>query len=217
MIKFNERKCLKFKLLTFGIIGLLLSCDRPSKVPDAVTLTYASTDTCDSPDADINCCFINMPATLTNTIKIGTDNKLIISGTIFRSDGKTPYPDVIMYTYHTDEKGYYSKKGNETGFQKWHGHLHGWCKTDENGHYEIHSVRPAPYPGNTMPAHIHAALKEPNKDQPYYINDFVFKDDTFVTEKYVSSLINPGGTGIVDIEKSGDGNWTGKRDIVVAK
>ena len=46
--------------------------------------------------------------------------KLIISGTIYKADGKSPYPNITIYAYHTDSKGYYSKNGTETGVQKWH-------------------------------------------------------------------------------------------------
>jgi protocatechuate 3,4-dioxygenase beta subunit len=143
-----------------------------------------------------------------------TGEKLMISGTIFKAYGKTPFPDIILYAYHTDSKGYYSKSGNETGVQKWHGHFHGWCKTDSNGYYEIHTIRPARYPDNTMPAHIHAAIKT-DSGKMFYITDFVFKDDSLVNEKYLSSLVNIGGTGVVDIKKTTENTWTGKRDIIL--
>lgn len=175
-------------------------------------------DTCDNPDAKINCCFVNMPSKLKNVMTIGGQNepgdKLIITGTLFKSDGVTPYPNVIFYAYHTDNSGHYSKKGDEKGFQKWHGHLHGWCKSDGDGMYEIHTIRPARYPDNSMPAHIHAAFKLPD-GQMDYINDFVFNDDSLVNEKYLSSLSNLGGTGVVDIQKTAKKIWTGKRDLIL--
>lgn len=38
--------------------------------------------------------------------------KLMITGTIYQSDGKTPAPDVILYYYHTDTKAFMQiKKG----------------------------------------------------------------------------------------------------------
>src|SRR6187200_2016893 len=36
--------------------------------------------------------------------------KIEISGTIYKPDGKTPAPGVILYVYHTDQKGLYSPK-----------------------------------------------------------------------------------------------------------
>jgi protocatechuate 3,4-dioxygenase beta subunit len=89
--------------------------------------------------------------------------EMIISGIIYKSDGITPYPGVALYAYHTDEKGKYSKSGKETGVQKWHGRHHGWCVTDSKGSYEIRTIRPAPYPGNTIAAHVHTTLMEPGK------------------------------------------------------
>ena len=109
----------------------------------------------------------------------------------------------------------YSKKGNETGIQKWHGRLHGWLKTDNKGYYEIRSIRPARYPGNAIMAHIHAAIKL--DDGPaFHINDFVFKDDVLVNEEYLSRLNNIGGTGVVDVKKEGN-IWIGIRDITIEK
>jgi protocatechuate 3,4-dioxygenase beta subunit len=176
-------------------------------------------DTCDDPDAPIGCNFRDMPANLTHVMTIAdkeeTGDRLVVSGTIFKADGKTPYPNVVLYAYHTDSKGYYSKSGKETGAQKWHGRLHGWCKTDENGYYEIRSIRPARYPDNSMPAHIHIAVKEPKDKATYYISDIVFKDDSLVNKRYVNSIISMiGGNGIVALSKSTDGTWVGRRDIV---
>jgi protocatechuate 3,4-dioxygenase beta subunit len=175
-------------------------------------------DSCDNPDANISCCFMNMPISLTSTMLISkqveTGERLGITGTIFKSDGKTPCPDVILYAYHTDSKGYYSKSGRETGVQKWHGRLHGWCRSDKNGRYQIHTIRPAPYPDNSMPAHIHAAVKTVN-NQLYWITDYVFKGDPLVNDKYLSSLSNVGGTGVIELSNNLDNTWTGQRDIVL--
>ena len=211
---------MNISLYVLIILEFLVSCDQvtPNKNADQPYAATIQTDTCDNPDAAINCCFIGMPANPGSAMTIGNKDepgvRLVISGTIYKADGKTPYPNVILYAYHTNSKGYYAKAGNETGFQKWHGHLHGWCKTDENGYYEIRSIRPARYPNNTMPAHIHAAIKKPGNERAYYISDFVFKDDSLVNDKYLKSVIaTVGGTGIVDLEKSPDGTWKGRRNI----
>ena len=204
----------------FALIIHVSNCVRPTtKLNADIKIASSQTDTCDNPDANINCCFTNMPQSLTSTMIIAQKDepgdRLIITGTFFHADGVTPYPNVIFYAYHTDNTGHYSKKGKETGFQKWHGHLHGWCKSDSNGHYQIQTIRPARYPDNSMPAHIHAAFKTP-KGQVEYITDYVFKDDSLVTKKYLSSLFsNIGGTGIVEVEKTSPNIWTGKRDLIL--
>lgn len=204
----------------FGLLALtFFSCGQtPSTRHNNQQITTEQKDTCDDPDANISCCFINIPTTITSRMTIANQKeageKLIISGTTFKADGKTPYPNVIIYAYHTDSKGYYSKNGTETGVQKWHGRLHGWCKTDKNGHYEIHTIRPALYPDNSMPAHIHTAIKT-DSGLMYWITDYVFNDDYLVSEEYLSSLVNLGGTGVVDVSKNTENIWTGKRDIIL--
>ena len=209
-----------FNMIFLGLLSLtFLSCGQTTSQRQVnQNNNHLQIDSCNNPDADISCCFINMPSSLTSIMAITQrdepGDKLIISGTIFKSDGKTPYPNVILYAYHTDSKGYYSKNGTETGVQKWHGHLHGWCRTDNNGYYEIRTIRPARYPDNSMPAHIHAAIQKDN-GQLLWITDYVFKDDSLVDEKYLSLLTNVGGTGVVDINKISENIWAGKRNIIL--
>ena len=84
--------------------------------------------------------------------------------------------------------------------------------SDQNGYYEISTIKPARYPQNKFPAHIHAALKEPGS-KPYYINDFVFSDDSLVNFSYLSSLTLQGGSGIIKLEKLGADKLVGNRNI----
>lgn len=211
-------------IYTLIVLASFASCEQVISHTKAnePLIAHEAPDTCDDPDANINCCFINAPTNLNRIMTIASKEEpgeqMVITGSIFKADGRTAYPDVVLYAYHTDNKGYYSKAGKETGVQKWHGRLHGWCKTDVNGNYEIHSIRPARYPDNSMPAHIHIAVKEPIGKEPYYISDIVFKDDSLANERYLRSIVTAiGGTGIVDMTKSAEGTWTGRRDIVLAK
>ena len=173
---------------------------------------------CDSPDADISCSFDNMPSALTPVMQIAGSGepgeKITITGTIFKTDGISPSPGVILYAYHTDNQGYYSKNGTEKGVLKWHGRLHGWCRTDKNGNYTIKTIRPAPYPNGKIPAHIHAAVRT-DSGATDWINDFVFQDDPLVDQDYLSRLSPGTGTGVVALSKAGDHDWVGKRDIIL--
>lgn len=205
-------------LPAYSICLLAIFCCGQASLSKQQKLTLSQADSCDNPDASVNCCFLNMPAALSTVMTLASEQEpgegLVISGTIFKEDGRTPYPGLILYAYQTDNTGHYTKKGTETGVQKWHGRLHGWCKTDSKGVYQIHSIRPARYPDNSMPAHIHAAIKT-EKGQAFYISDFVFKDDSLVNKKYLSSIFTTtGGTGVVDIKKTGK-IWMGKRDIML--
>ncbi len=162
-----------------------------------------------------------MPASLSPVMSIPERSepgeRLVISGAVYKADGKTPWADAILYAYHTDSTGHYSKEGIEKGFQKWHGRLHGWCRTDARGRYEIRSIRPGRYPDNSMPAHIHCAIKKPDGSEPFFINDFVFSDDSLVTSSYLSTLSFSGGDGIVDLKKDKQGDCKGHRDILLAR
>lgn len=54
----------------------------------------------------------------------------------------------------------------------------------------IYTVRPGPHPNTDFEAHIHPSIKEPNIDQEYYIDEFVFDDDILLTEKKRKKLEN---------------------------
>jgi protocatechuate 3,4-dioxygenase, beta subunit len=140
--------------------------------------------------------------------------KLEISGTIYRADGKTPAKDVILYIYHTDQKGVYPQKGNETGWAKRHGYLRGWIKTNADGQYKFYTQRPVSYPGTRAPQHIHPIIKESTMNE-YYIDEYLFTDDPFLDEKERTNQEKRGGSGIIALTKKQDGTWVGKRDIVL--
>ncbi|MBW3468323.1 intradiol ring-cleavage dioxygenase [Arthrospiribacter ruber] len=124
--------------------------------------------------------------------------KLLVTGTVFKLDGRTPAPGVILYYYQTDETGYYPKKEGLDKRVKNHGSIRGWIKTDEQGRYAIYTIRPAPYPDRSSPAHIHVLIKEPNIENEYFIDDFVFDDDPLVfAQKKKRPFENRGGSGIL--------------------
>jgi protocatechuate 3,4-dioxygenase beta subunit len=76
--------------------------------------------------------------------------RLEISGQVFAPDGTTPVANVIVYAYQTDANGEYQ---NGTGTRV--ARLHGWAKTDAQGRYAFHTIKPAPYPGRSIAAHVH--------------------------------------------------------------
>jgi len=141
--------------------------------------------------------------------------KIKISGVVYQPDGKTPAKDVVIYIYHTDQTGHYPTKGNEKGWGKRHGYLRGWIKTDKNGFYAFYTLRPAAYPGRKDPQHIHASIKEPNKNE-YWIDDYVFNDDPLLNDNMRRRLENRGSDGILQlIEKNGI--WYAERNIYLGK
>lgn len=127
--------------------------------------------------------------------------KLIVSGTVFQLDQKTPAPNVIIYYWQTDNNGYYSPKPEIDERVKRHGHIRGWVKTDKNGKYTIRTIRPAPYPNDVSPAHIHLSIKEPDVANEYYTDEINFTDDKLLVahfKKYPQE--KRGGSGIVKVQ-----------------
>lgn len=143
------------------------------------------------------------------------DNKMLIEGTVYQADGKTPAAGVVVYAYHTNEKGVYPTKGNEKGWARRHGYIRGWVKTDANGRYSFYTFKPATYPSRTEPAHVHITVKEPNIKE-YWIDSIEFEGDPLVTDKHKASKRNRAGSGIISLS-SKNGLLLAKRDIYLGK
>lgn len=138
---------------------------------------------------------------------------LLIQGVVYKPDGKTPAPGVVIYIYHTNQQGVYESRPTDTGWAKRHGYRRGWVKTNEQGEYHFYTVKPAPYPGRTGPAHIHPTIKEPGLNE-YYIDEYVFDDDPLLTPGMRSTLENRGGSGILKTTNV-NGMLVAKRDIIL--
>lgn len=144
--------------------------------------------------------------------------KLLITGVIYKNDGKTPAPDVEVYYYQTNDQGKYIHDPTESrsmppnSLGQTHGYIRGWVKSDAKGIYRIYTSRPGAYPNNNIAAHIHLTVKEPNNIREYYIDDIVFDDDVLVNTAYRKKMENRAGSGIVRLLKK-DSIYVGERDI----
>ena len=147
--------------------------------------------------------FAGMPANInavdTSEAWAEKGQKLLVTGITYKIDGKTPVPNVVIYYWQTDNNGYYSPKIGMEEKARRHGHIRGWVRTDQHGRYSIYTIRPAPYPGENIPAHIHTSIKEPNIENEYYIDEFVFDDDKLLTDEKRKALENRGGSGILRV------------------
>lgn len=144
-----------------------------------------------------------------------TGQRIAVSGTIYQPDGKTPAKDVILYLYHTDQTGEYTPDKNSTGWGRRHGALRTWLKTNDQGQYAFYTLRPASYPDSDNEAHIHATIKEPGKS-PYWIDEFVFDDDPFLTKQKRTYIKGRGGyTGVLSNGKNLNGVMKYTRDITL--
>lgn len=137
---------------------------------------------------------------------------LVLRGTVYRQDGVTPAPGVVIYAHQTNAEGAYAGGTNESEWSRRHGRVRAWVKTGPDGKYEFVTVKPAPYPTHSEPAHIHLTVLEPGR-QPYYVDDVVFAGEYRVDDEYRRTRENRGGSGIVQLERTGDGTWVANRDI----
>lgn len=120
-------------------------------------------------------------------------DRLVLTGTVFSSDCRTPLPGALIEIWQANNAGLYdtSKPGNFTEATSFH--LRGMLYTNENGQYEIETIVPGRYPvppnlpgfekyaGLTRPAHIHFRVIEslhiPLTAQLYFKGDpFIAKD-----------------------------------------
>jgi protocatechuate 3,4-dioxygenase beta subunit len=90
---------------------------------------------------------VSSVGTITDASESG--ERLVVTGQVFGPDGVTPVEGIIVYAYQTDSRGEYHNDANRVA------RLHGWAKTDAQGRYEFRTIRPAPYPGRSIAAHIH--------------------------------------------------------------
>ncbi|WP_438946931.1 hypothetical protein [Sediminibacterium sp.] len=131
-------------------------------------------------------------------------HKLILTGKVFQLDGKTPASDVIIYYWHTDDKGLYSSNNQTPEQAKVHGKLRGWVKADKSGNYTIKTSRPAAYPNDNIPQHIHLSIKEPDITNEYYADLYFDDDPLYLNHKKKYGKIDRAGTELLRIVLDGN-------------
>ncbi|MBS1509088.1 MAG: hypothetical protein JSS79_20790 [Bacteroidetes bacterium] len=158
----------------------------------------------------IPCGSCEQPSTISFETTIAQDEpgeRLTLSGTIFKSDGKTPAPDIILFFYHTDATGHYNPEDDPNNPR-----LKGWVKTNALGQYVFHTLKPAPYPTLKTPAHIHVHLFSKELAENW-IDDFWFEGDRLIKESDNSRFSKLGEfSPIVKLVKGKNG-LTGVRNI----
>lgn len=139
-------------------------------------------------------------------------NKILISGTIYQSDGVTPANDVILYISQPNENGDYELK-KENG--KRYVHHRAWVKTDASGHYAFYTFVPGNYVHNRELKHIHPTIKEPGKPE-YDLNAILFDNDPFLSKSCRKRLAKKGIDNILMLEKK-DTMYVATKDIILEK
>lgn len=142
---------------------------------------------------------------------------LILDGTIVKPDGLTPASGIVIYMHQTNAQGLYANGSSESIWSRRHGRLRGWAITDAQGRYRFATIKPAPYPDMTMPAHIHLYIIEPDR-RPYYIDDVVFDGEHKVDAAYRAAQELRGGSGIVRLTRTADGkSLRATRNIILER
>lgn len=189
------------------------ACSAPSSAAPHVRRDLYQCEGCDG-------AFERNAATLPAFARISNDSEpgeaFDMTGVVYRADGATPAANVVIYAYHTNHAGLYANGTHETEWSLRHGRLRGWVKTDAQGRYGFRSIRPAPYPDRSLPAHVHLTVLEPGR-RPYWIDDIVFDADPLVNAAYRAERENRGGNGIVRLARAGDGAWLARRDITLER
>ncbi len=152
--------------------------------------------------------YVGMPEEIKSEhISIGWqegNQKLIITGKIYETDGKTPAKNVIVYYWHTDDNGLYSSDSRTPEQAREHGRLRGWVKSDEDGNYKIKTSRPAAYPNDNIPQHIHLSIKEPDIANEYFADLYFDDDPLYLKHKKRYGKADRAGTEILRVVLDGD-------------
>ena len=148
----------------------------------------------------------NAPAQLSSRAIIAgpeePGERLVISGRAFAPDGKTPVAGITVYAYQTDATGHYTKTGALRPPR-----LQGWARTNSDGRFEFVTIRPAPYPGRTIPAHVHFILWGAGYPRQW-IEELRFEGDPYVTREMLAEAAEAGEfAAVVPLRRAANGAW----------
>lgn len=156
---------------------------------------------------------IDFPSDVRSKFRIASDKdrgeQMVISGTVFQSDGKTAAANTLIYLYHTDIEGYYGRAASEHK----HGRYRGWLLTGRDGRYSFITIKPAPYPVQRFAAHIHMTVTTPTAREDW-IDSILFEGDRLISAREREEAGRRGGFNpIVTLQKGEGGLYYATRDI----
>lgn len=127
--------------------------------------------------------------------------RLVITGVVYAADCQTPLADTMLEVWQADAAGEY-------------GNLQGTLRTEANGRYELHTVKPGYYAGeaNPPPLHIHLRIDHP---AAYGIEtEFFFADDPLVDQN--NPTFQPLSVALQRVTTTDGVVWRGVFPIVLA-
>jgi protocatechuate 3,4-dioxygenase beta subunit len=133
--------------------------------------------------------------------------RLTIHGRVVGESGK-PVAGARLHIYQTDASGHYTP---DKPMDEPHARLSGGLRTDKDGRFELHTIRPGGYPKavrlgdreRKIPAHIHMDVTAdgyaPRKVQ------VVFSDDSLLSDPYWQDWVRAQGHPVVTVSQSTGG------------
>ena len=121
-------------------------------------------------------------------------------------DKGKPVVGATVLAYHTDRTGLYNDPAANTKTPR----LRRTATTDAAGRFAFSTIRPAPYPGNEIPAHIHLEINVPGR-KVHYVT-YWFDDDPIVTPEKAKR--DP-EVVIVHATRDASGAWTFSNDVAL--
>jgi protocatechuate 3,4-dioxygenase beta subunit len=133
---------------------------------------------------------------------------LVVSGTVYKPDGKTPAEDITVYVYHTDAEGYYRKGTTSSSNPR----LKGTMITNAEGKYEFRTIKPGSYPQGRAAAHIHYVISGKGHEKQY--GELMFEGDPDLSDRARANAAKDGTFATVrPLTRGNDGVWRCVRDL----
>jgi protocatechuate 3,4-dioxygenase beta subunit len=148
------------RMVIFALAVSAVVLERP--VPESTPVVGGPCEGCEA-------VFQGMPDPVTSHARIAPASEpgapMMIEGVVVDASG-VPVEGVIVYAYHTDDRGIYPRDERFAGQAAYrHGKLRGWAITDADGRYSFDTIRPAGYPETSIPAHVDRTLLQWTADQ----------------------------------------------------
>jgi len=153
----------------------------------------------------------NAPSKTVITTGSEPGERLTVTGVIY-GEGNSPIANASVYVYHTDAKGVYTPQGNDSRNPR----LRGYMRTDAQGRYEFQTIKPAPYPTNDAPAHVHYHVNAPGYAERVF--EIVFQGDPRINAQIREGAAQENsGFSIRALTGNAQSGWRCTQDVKLRK
>jgi protocatechuate 3,4-dioxygenase beta subunit len=139
--------------------------------------------------------------------------RLHLRGTL-RDPVGTPLPGRPVQVFQTDAEGYYRRgpDGRDLGWRR--ARLSAWLRTDEDGRFEVETIRPGGYPGRRSPAHLHFRTPAPHGGGERELTLY-FEEDPRLTPEMRDHLTRFPHNVIRPLVRDTEGTWRCTVDLAL--